>query len=104
MKRKVSFADIELVHLYGQHDTNLRLLQDSYEANVTARGGEIVIEGEQSEVEQIETIITEMAYPLCSAIGWMAPPSRHSNGSVVGSPEAFNPQPRGIGTPFCRAK
>jgi len=61
VKRKVSVADIDTLHLYGRHDTNLRLLQDSFDARVTARGGEIIIEGEQSEVEQIETIITEMA-------------------------------------------
>ena len=61
VKRKVSVADIDSVHLYGQHDANLRLLQDSFDATVTARGGEITIEGELREVEQIETILTEMA-------------------------------------------
>lgn len=61
MIRRVSVSDIDSVHLYGRHDANLRLLQDSFEADVTARGGEITIDGETGEVEQIEIIISEMA-------------------------------------------
>ncbi len=61
MKRKISIADIDSLHLYGQHDANLRLLRDSFDAKVVARGDEITIEGEADDVQQIETIINEMA-------------------------------------------
>ena len=62
MKRSISVGDIDPVHLYGRNDTNLRLVHDAFSARVTARGGEITIVGEdEAEVEQIETVLTEMA-------------------------------------------
>ena len=61
VKRKIAVEDIDAVHLYGRNDTNLRLIQDSFGARVTARAGEITIEGDDDEVAQIETVITELA-------------------------------------------
>ena len=61
MKRKISVADIDSVHLYGRNDANLRLLQDSFDVHVTARGGEITISGDETEVALAETVLTEMA-------------------------------------------
>ncbi len=61
MKRKISVADIDSVHLYGRNDANLRLLQDSFDVHVTARGGEITISGDDPEVALAETVLTEMA-------------------------------------------
>jgi phosphate starvation-inducible PhoH-like protein len=61
LKTKISVHDIDSVHLYGRNDSNLRLLQDSFSARVTARGGEITIEGDDAEVRQIEAILSEMA-------------------------------------------
>ncbi len=61
VKRRVSVADVDSVHLYGRNDANIRLLQDSFDASVTARGGEVIIEGARRDVEQIETILLEMA-------------------------------------------
>jgi phosphate starvation-inducible PhoH-like protein len=61
VKRKILVGDIEPVHLYGRNDENLRLIQDSFEARVTARGDEITIVGDDDEVEKIATVFTEMA-------------------------------------------
>jgi phosphate starvation-inducible protein PhoH and related proteins len=61
VKRKLKVSDIDAVHLYGRHDVNLRLVQDSFNANVTARDGEITIVGEEDEVAQVENVLTEMA-------------------------------------------
>jgi phosphate starvation-inducible PhoH-like protein len=61
VKRKISVEDIEPVHLYGRNDENLRLLQDSFESRITARGGEITIVGDDDEVDKIATVLTEMA-------------------------------------------
>ena len=61
MKRKISVADTDSVHLYGQNDANLRLLQDSFDVHVTARGGEITISGDEPDVSFVETVLTEMA-------------------------------------------
>ncbi len=61
VKRKISVEDIDSVHLYGRNDANLRLIQDSFEAKITARGGEISITGGDDEVRELETILTELA-------------------------------------------
>jgi phosphate starvation-inducible PhoH-like protein len=61
MKRKISVTDIDSVHLYGRRDTNLRALQDSFEAKITARGGEITVDGDDGEVEQVAAVIEHMA-------------------------------------------
>jgi phosphate starvation-inducible PhoH-like protein len=61
VKRKISVEDIDSVHLYGRNDANLRAIQDEFEARVTARDGEVRIEGEEVEVRQIEAVIAEMA-------------------------------------------
>ena len=61
MKHKVRVEDIEPVHLYGRNDVNLRLIQDSFDAKVTARSGEITIVGGDDEVAQVEKILTELA-------------------------------------------
>jgi phosphate starvation-inducible PhoH-like protein len=61
LKRKISVADIDSVHLYGRNDVNLRLVQDSFKAQVTARGGEITISGDGPEAVLAETVLKEMA-------------------------------------------
>lgn len=61
MKRKISVEDIDSVHLYGRRDANLRLLRDSFTASITARGGEIIIEGDDDEVERVVAVLSEMA-------------------------------------------
>ena len=61
MRRKILVEDIDPIHLYGRKDENLRLIQDSFDARVTARGGEINIEGDESEVDKIAVVLTEMA-------------------------------------------
>ena len=61
MKRKISVEDIDSVHLYGRRDRNLRLVQEAFDARVTARGGEITIVGDDAEVERALAVLTEMA-------------------------------------------
>ncbi|MFH1866357.1 MAG: PhoH family protein [Candidatus Eisenbacteria bacterium] len=61
MKQRISVEDIDAVQLYGRNDVNLRLIHDSFDARVTARGGEITIEGDDEEVAQVEKVLTEMA-------------------------------------------
>jgi phosphate starvation-inducible PhoH-like protein len=61
MKHKVSFDDIDPVLLFGRNDSNLRLIQDSFHAVVTARGEEVTIAGEDAEVRDVERILNELA-------------------------------------------
>ncbi|MBD3348681.1 MAG: AAA family ATPase [Candidatus Eisenbacteria bacterium] len=61
MKRRISVEDIDSIHLYGRRDGNLRLLRDSFDVQVTARGGEIILEGDEDTVDKVETVIDQMA-------------------------------------------
>jgi phosphate starvation-inducible protein PhoH and related proteins len=61
MKRKISVEDIDSIHLYGRRDANLRVLQDAFDASITARGGEFTIDGSDEEVEQVAAVIDQMA-------------------------------------------
>jgi len=61
LRRKISVEDIDSIHLYGRNDANLRLVQDSFDAKITARGGEIILDGEESEIDVAEEVIREMA-------------------------------------------
>ena len=61
MKRKISVEDIDSVHLYGRGDANLRLVQDSFDAKITARGGEITLDGDERELDMAEAVLRAMA-------------------------------------------
>jgi len=61
MKRKLSLDDVDPVLLFGRNDGNLRQIQDSFHAVVTARGCEVTISGEDAEVRDVERILTELS-------------------------------------------
>jgi len=61
LKRKISVEDIDSVHLYGRGDANLRLVQDSFDAKITARGGEITLDGDERELDMAEAVLRAMA-------------------------------------------
>ena len=49
-----------LGNLLGPNDENLRFIQDSFQARITARGSQIEIEGSPIEVDSITTLISDM--------------------------------------------
>ena len=49
-----------LSNLLGPNDENLRFIQDSFQARITVRGGQIEIEGSPIEVDSITTLISDM--------------------------------------------
>lgn len=49
-----------LGNLLGPNDENLRFIQDSFQARITVRGGQIEIEGSPIEVNNITTLISDM--------------------------------------------
>src|SRR5687768_16440826 len=59
--------------LFGIHDENLRLIEDAFKVRVTARGPEIFVQGEPSDVTAAEKVLTELqellerGYPLRKA-------------------------------------
>ena len=56
--------------LFGNHDENLRLLEDEFKVKISSRGGEIFVQGKAENVAPVEKLLTQMqqligqGYPL----------------------------------------
>jgi len=53
-----------MLDLLGSNDSNLKILEDRFNASITVRGDNVIIKGVIEEVELIEKILKEMAYVL----------------------------------------
>lgn len=60
MKRTFDIKDTNPLLLFGVNDQNLEILNSSLDARLMARGGRIVIEGDEPEVRQAERVLTDM--------------------------------------------
>jgi phosphate starvation-inducible PhoH-like protein len=60
MKHTFDIRDTDPLLLFGVNDQNLEILNSAFEARLAARGGRIVIEGEEQEVRQVEQVLTDM--------------------------------------------
>ena len=58
--KRISLDGIDQVRLLGGNDANLRLLRREFSAKITARGEEIMIEGDRTEVEAIARIFENL--------------------------------------------
>ena len=56
--------------LFGNHDENLRMLEDAFGVKISSRGGEIHVQGAEASVAPVEKLLAEMqrliagGYPL----------------------------------------
>ncbi|KAB2922379.1 MAG: PhoH family protein [Bacteroidetes bacterium] len=50
--------------MLGTHDAHLRLIEQRFDATVTARGGQITVKGEPDEVQQLERVFNELQFLL----------------------------------------
>jgi phosphate starvation-inducible protein PhoH and related proteins len=53
-----------MLRLLGLNDANLRILEDHFDATITARGEQITFRGDQQQVDQLEKIFKELIYIL----------------------------------------
>ncbi|NNE44121.1 MAG: PhoH family protein [Gemmatimonadetes bacterium] len=58
--RRIQLGDLKPVNLFGQNDTNLRIIRDQFGANIVARGNEILLEGTAGEVEALGEIFDHL--------------------------------------------
>lgn len=61
---EIPIIGVEPLMLLGVNDANLKVLTHNFEASIIVRGNTIYLKGSESEVDQIENIITEMVYTL----------------------------------------
>src|ERR1700741_4538149 len=53
-----------MVRLLGLNDTNLQVLENRYDANITVRGDHVTFRGDQQQVDELEKIFKELIYIL----------------------------------------
>ncbi|HID93054.1 MAG TPA: hypothetical protein EYP60_03055, partial [bacterium (Candidatus Stahlbacteria)] len=52
--QKISLKDIDPIRLFGEKDSNLKILRERYNAKIVARGTDIIITGEKNEVNSLK--------------------------------------------------
>jgi phosphate starvation-inducible PhoH-like protein len=64
VEKKIIIENVNMLDLLGFNDSNLKVLEDRFNASITVRGDNFFIKGVDEEVELIEKILKEMAYVL----------------------------------------
>lgn len=63
-ERKIKAEGVDMLRLLGLNDTNLQVVEDHFDANITVRGDSITFRGDQRQVEDLEKIFKELIYIL----------------------------------------
>jgi phosphate starvation-inducible protein PhoH and related proteins len=63
-ERKIKAVGVDMVMLLGLNDTNLRIIENYFDAIITVRGDTITLHGDQQQVEQLDKIFKELVYIL----------------------------------------
>ncbi|MHB9013447.1 MAG: PhoH family protein [Ignavibacteriaceae bacterium] len=64
VEKKFTLENTDMLSLLGMNDSNLRLIEDKFNASIVVRGENFVVKGVLEEVEVVEKIIKEMVYVL----------------------------------------
>jgi len=60
--RKLKLRDgVDLANLYGPHDLHLKMIEDELDVRMTARGDEIMLDGQPDSVQRAEHILQELS-------------------------------------------
>ena len=62
VEKKIVIENVNMLDLLGFNDSNLKILEDRFNASITVRGDNVIIKGVNEEVELIEKLLKEMAY------------------------------------------
>lgn len=62
----IKLENVDFVSFLGFNDSNLKPIEEKFNANLTVRGDNVIIQGVKEEVEIVEKIIKEMIYVLNS--------------------------------------
>lgn len=60
MRIRIPLFDLDQLALFGQSDTNLKLLDSKFNAKIVARGSELIIKGEDGEVKKLSEIFSHL--------------------------------------------
>ena len=63
-EKRLTLDNVDMLSLLGTNDSNLKLIEDRFNASIIVRGENVVIKGVVEEVDVIEKILKEMVYVL----------------------------------------
>lgn len=63
-QKRIDIGDVDQRLLFGQGGYYLRLIEDQFDARITARGDSIVLQGEEKEVSLLETLFGDLINQL----------------------------------------
>lgn len=64
VEKRITLDNVDMLSLLGSNDSNLKLLEDRFNAVITFRGDNVIIKGVKEEIDVIEKTIKEMVYVL----------------------------------------
>ncbi len=64
VEKRLVLENVDMLSLLGSNDSNLKLIEDKFNASVVVRGENVVIKGVLEEVDVVEKVIKEMVYVL----------------------------------------
>ncbi|MEJ2505888.1 MAG: PhoH family protein [Ignavibacteriaceae bacterium] len=64
IEKKIVLDNVDMLSLLGMNDTNLKTIEDRFNAAITVRGENVIIKGVAEEVTAIEKVFKEMVYVL----------------------------------------
>ncbi|QQS37052.1 MAG: PhoH family protein [Ignavibacteriales bacterium] len=63
-EKKIILENVDMLSLLGMNDSNLKLVEDKFNASITVRGEAVTIKGVIEEIDSIEKVFKEMSYVL----------------------------------------
>lgn len=67
MTEKIKYINIEdnhLVSIFGTNDLLLKLIENAFDSVIFVRGNQIIIKGNQNEVDAVESVFNELTYMI----------------------------------------
>ncbi len=63
-EKRLTLDNVDMLSLLGTNDSNLKLIEDRFNASIIVRGENVVIKGVVEEIDVIEKVLKEMVYVL----------------------------------------
>lgn len=64
LEKRIILENTDLLQLLGYNDVNLHLIENRFKSAISVRGNNILIRGDEAEIDKIDKIFKEMAYVL----------------------------------------
>lgn len=62
IEKKLRIENTDTLTLFGYNDSNLRLLENHFDATITVRGNNVLVRGDAAEVRTIEKVLNELQF------------------------------------------